>query len=137
MKPAELKKHLVAEGFQVFRTLGSQIQLAERVRDNLVMDSGIAIVCGNALSLRVTFRAHARDFPKEEQEALLGRARKLMAAGPDGYEEVEHSVVPISDPGAPDSQIDTCYEVTFERANVALADLSAELKALLQSKRSA
>jgi hypothetical protein len=137
VKPSELKKHLVAEGFQVFRTLGSQVLLAERVRDNLVMDSGIAVMCGSALSLRVTFKAHARDFPKEGEDALFERARELGAAGLDGYDEVEKAVIPISDPGMPESQIDACYEVTFERREVPLEDLAGLLTALLQGKRSA
>jgi hypothetical protein len=137
VKPPELKKYLVAAGFQVFRTLGSRVLLAERVRDNLVMDSGIAVVCGPALSVRVTFKAHARDFPNESDASLFERARQLMAADPEEYDEVETAAVPISDPGAPESQIDTCYEVTFERRNVAQADLDTELRALLRNKRSA
>lgn len=137
MKPSELKKHLVAEGFQVFRTLGSQLLLAERVRDNLVMDSGIAVVCGNSFTVRVTFKAHARDFPQDSEDALFDRARSLLAQGRAGYQEVEQAAVPITDPGAPDSQIDTCFEVTFERDRVDLADLAEELRALLRYKRNA
>lgn len=137
MKPSELKKHLTAEGFQIFRTLGSHVLLAERVRDNLVMDSGIAVVCGASLSVRVTFKAHARDFPKESEETLFERARVLVVGGLDGYREVEKAVVPISDPGTPETQIDTCYEVTFERSAISVAELDAELKTLFGTKRSA
>lgn len=142
VNPAELKKVLVQRGFQVFRTIGSQVILAERVRDNLVMDSGVSVVCGKALTLRVTVKAQASDFPRESEPELLTRARKLISAldpevvpGARAFEEVETAVVPIADPGSPERQIDTCYEVTFERAGVDEGELEESLKALLKAQR--
>jgi len=41
--PAELKKALTAEGFEIYRTTGDRILLADRVRDNLIMDSGVSV----------------------------------------------------------------------------------------------
>lgn len=141
MNPAELKKVLVQKGFQVFRTVGSQVILAERVRDNLVMDSGVSVVCGKSLAVRVTVKAQASDYPREGEEELLARARKLIGAvapsAANSFEEVQTAVVPITDPGSPERQIDTCYEVTFERAGVTEADLEDSLKALLKAQRTA
>jgi hypothetical protein len=136
VNPAELKKVLVQKGFQVFRTIGSQVILAERVRDNLVMDSGVSVVSGKELAVRVTVKAQASDFPREDESQLLARARDLQAAfGSGGFEEVETAVVPITDPGEPERQIDTCYEVTFERAGVDLGELEMALTTLLRAQR--
>lgn len=138
MNSAELKKVLVQKGFQVFRTVGTQVILAERIRDNLVMDSGVSVVCGKRLTLRVTVKAQASDFPRESEPELLTRARLLIGGlGQGGFDEVETAVVPITDPGSPDRQIDTCYEVTFERVGVEEADLEEALKDLLKAQRTA
>ena len=48
--PADLKKTLVARGFEVYRTLGDQVVLADRVRENLIMDSGVAARPGDVRS---------------------------------------------------------------------------------------
>jgi hypothetical protein len=140
VNPADLKKFLVASGFQVFRTVGTQILLAERVRDNLVMDSGVAVVCGRGLSVRVTLKAQASDFPREGDDQLLSRARGLIAGGGaaiEGFQEVETAVVPIADPGSADRQIDTSCEVTFEKVGVELDALKEQLMALLALRRTA
>ena len=57
--PAELKKTLVARGFEVYRTLGDQVVLADRVRDNLIMDSGVAARSGDVLAVRFVVRGGA------------------------------------------------------------------------------
>lgn len=41
--PVELKRALVREGFEIYRTAGRFVLLADRVRDNLIMDSGVAL----------------------------------------------------------------------------------------------
>lgn len=43
LSPAELKRALIREGFEIYRTAGSFVVLADRVRDNLIMDSGVAL----------------------------------------------------------------------------------------------
>src|SRR5690606_21407517 len=42
LTPRDLKKTLSAQGFQIYRVFGSSVLLAERVRENLIMDSGVA-----------------------------------------------------------------------------------------------
>ena len=57
--PQQLKKALVSAGFQVFRTLGEEIVLAERVRENLIMDSGVRLRASEPLEVRIKIgRAH-------------------------------------------------------------------------------
>ena len=71
-----LKHALIGEGFEVYRTLGTRIVLAERVRDNLIMDSGVAAVTEERLAVRLTFRAQKSDFPGESDGQIHARARQ-------------------------------------------------------------
>lgn len=120
----------------MFRTLGSQVRLADRVRDNLVMDSGIAVVCGRELGVRVTMRAQASDYPAESEPQLLERARRLMSVVEAvGYAEIETAVVPLQDPSEPSRQLDVSYEVTFEKGTISREILPSELRYLLSFPR--
>lgn len=124
-----LKKALVAEGFEVYRTSPNLIILADRVRDNLLMDSGVAISHGDELVVRITLRARAAEFPADSEQTLFERARALAAPIADrGYREVNSDSVPVSDPGDQTRTIDTWYEVTYERPLADEADLPAELR---------
>lgn len=138
MNPRELKQVLVTEGFQVFRVLGSHVVLADRVRENLIMDSGVVAVCGERHAARYVVRAQAADHPNETEEQLFDRARRVGAAGLEsGYAEVETAVVPVADPVESQRTLDTWYEVTFEKSGLDLAELVAELRRLLSFAKTA
>jgi hypothetical protein len=127
--PAELKKNLVARGFEVYRTLGDQVVLADRVRDNLIMDSGVAARPGAVLAVRFTVRAQASDFPAAVAGELYDRARACAAdAVGRGYSEVGVAEVPVRDPGDASSTLDTWYEVAFERSVASEDELENELR---------
>lgn len=129
LKSGELKKALISEGFEVYRTLGSRVLLADRVRDNLIMDSGVAAVGEPELGVRLVVRAQARDFPGESEASLFERARRLGAASlARGYAETEALTVPIHDPGDRSRTLDVWYEVAFEKRVESLNLLYAELK---------
>ncbi len=113
----ELKKTLIREGFEVYRTQNDYVLLAERVRDNLIMDSGVAVRSTAGLAVRIVLRAQANDFPGDGPDRLLARARELgKELEARGYEELETQTVPILDPGDRSSTLDTWYEVSLERA---------------------
>jgi hypothetical protein len=122
-----LKKALIAEGFEIYRTGPNLISLADRVRDNLLMDSGVSVVQGDALGVRLVLRAQATDFPGEDADGLFARARSLASAL-DGksYVEVGSATVPIKAPSDKSRTLDTWYEVTYERTVRDEAELYAE-----------
>jgi len=136
--PQSLKKTLVADGFEVYRTSPNLIILADRVRDNLLMDSGVAIVHGEPLVVRITFRARGAEFPGEGEQALYERARALAAPMKDrGYGEIGCTSVPVKDPGDPNRTLDTWYEVTYERRLAEEAELHPELRFALSLAKTA
>jgi hypothetical protein len=117
LTPQELKKALAQAGFLVFRTQGDDIILAERVRDNLIMDSGVRIRAGSPLMVRVVMRAQRGDFPSEAEAHLFERVNQLAEpARGGGFEEVERTVSPVVDPGDPQRTLDTFYEITLARS---------------------
>lgn len=136
--PSELKKTLQARGFEIYRTTPDEVVLAERVRDNLMMDSAVAVRTGNELAVRVVIRAQSADFPGENPEGLFGRARKLAeSAILRGFRETGTKVVPIRDPGDRTRTLDTWYEVWFERPISDLNELESELRLALALEKSA
>jgi len=136
--PSELKKTLVARGFEVYRTLSDQVVLADRVRDNLIMDSGVAAKPGEVLAVRFVVRAQASDFPSAKAEDLFARARACAAeAETRGYAEVGKAEVPVRDPGDASSTLDTWYEVSFERSVADEDELEKELRYALALEKTA
>ena len=127
--PADLKKTLVARGFEVYRTLGDQVVLADRVRENLIMDSGVAVRPGDVLAVRFVVRCQATDFPALGAEDLYERARACAAdAITRGYAEIGVAAIPVHDPGDASTTLDTWYEVSFERAVASEDELEQELR---------
>jgi hypothetical protein len=127
--PSNLKKHLIAQGFELYKTLGDRVMLAERVRDNLIMDAGVSAGFKPGLSVRFVVRAQSSDFRGESADTLFGRARELAKTSLDrGYNEVESSEVPVSDPGDETRTLDVWYEVAFERQVADLDELFDELR---------
>jgi hypothetical protein len=134
----DLKKALIAEGFEIYRTHGTAVLLADRVRDNLIMDSAVAAVTGEALKARFSTRAQRNDFPGETEEQLFQRARDQASAALErGYREVQTTVVPIVDPSDKARTLDTWFEVGFEKGVVDVPELVAELKFALSLDKTA
>ncbi len=137
LTPNELKKQLIAAGLEIFRVQGNRIHLADRVRENLIMDGGVAAVVADPLAVRFIVRAQSSHFPGETADQLFGRARTMASSSaPRGYREVETSVVNITDPGGGPQTLDTWYEVAYEKP-VDPDDLVAELRYALGVEKSA
>ena len=127
----------MAAGFEIFRVQGSRVHLADRVRENLIMDSGVAVAAGSPFVVRVVFRAQSSHFPGEGAEPLFGRAKALAGSSEArGYREVDTTVVPVKDPGGGPATLDTWYEVAYERS-VDEKDLEGELRYALGVEKTA
>jgi hypothetical protein len=137
--PAELKRKLRAAGFEVYRASSEQVLLAERVRDNLIMDSGVAAHMNSRdgeIWVEVTVRAQASHFPGAEEEGIWTHARLLAQAFLDsGYTEEGSRATPVPDPNDPQASLDTAHEIRLRRAVGNAEALFDELRAALQLPR--
>jgi len=138
--PAELKRKLRSEGFEIYRTIQSRVHLAERVRDNLIMDSGVAadLTEGDAgLSVEVIVRAQASHFPGAEEAQIQSEVETLAKAFAEaGYAEEESLKTPVPDPSDPALSLDTSHEIRLRRPVTDLDSLYAELRNALSLPRS-
>ncbi len=129
MNSSHIKRALVDAGFEIFRTRGDEIVLAERPRENLIMDSGVRLRVAEPLEVGVVLRVQKADFPSENDSNLFERVRKLARATlADGFAEVTSSVTPVTDPGDADRTLDTFYEITYAKTAAALADAIGEIR---------
>lgn len=129
-KLAELKKHLRSKGFLVYRTSEQEVQLAELVRENLIMDACVSVVVEEPLRIRFVTRAQRSDFPwtHESPAALFERARRLgVSAASHGFREVATSVAPQADPMDSGAVLDVWYQVGFEREVGSMHELDEPL----------
>lgn len=137
MTPQDLKKKLLSEGVEVYRTLSTHVVVAERVRENLILDSQVRIFHGELFALEVVYRVEAHVFRGETDEQIFGRVTTLSAfATTRGFHEVSRAIVPITDPQSPASILDHFYEITMRKDGATWNDALAGLRELLGSKRS-
>ena len=126
VNPTEIRKALLAAGFELYRTQGNQVHVADRVRDNLIMDSGVSVTTG--LSVRFVVRAQRSDFPNDATAMLFERARALAASAlARGYAETATLTSPMHDPADPSRTLDTWYEVVFEKPVTSLDEAMTEV----------
>jgi hypothetical protein len=153
---AELKRRLKSEGFEIYRTLDGRVLLAERVRDNLIMDSGVAagavptsaesveaalgatgLSASPALCVYVTIRAQLSHFPGAGYDAVLSHAWDLARAFQGrGYVAGDPANSDIHDPSHPDRTLDTIFEIPLVRQLQGSEDLLTELRVALSLPRS-
>ncbi len=129
----------------MYRSEPTQLQLAVRVRENLIMDSGVSVIfnpdqpLGQAdtqFGVRCVFRSQQSDYSADGDDEAFARARGLaQALEPIGYIERETRVVTVENPSSPGQVLDTWREVVVEKLALGWEDLVAELKAALQTSK--
>jgi hypothetical protein len=131
------KKALVDAGFEIFRSRGDEIVLAERPRENLIMDSGVRLRLTEPLDVRLILRAQKADFPNEDESHLFERVRRLAEPAVSmGFLELSTAVSKVNDPGDSERVLDTFYEITYSKTASALDDAVAQIRfALALEKR--
>lgn len=133
-----MKKALQTQGFEIYRTTPHEVMLADRVRDNLLMDSAVSVSVGSEFVVSVIVRAQSSDFPGEGESSLYGRARRCAdAVQQRGFRETKTQVVPVFDPGDRTRTLDTWYEVRFERKLPDLEHVIVEVRAALALEKCA
>jgi hypothetical protein len=130
----EIKRALKDAGLEVYRTRGDVVHLAERVRENLLMDAQIfvrAVAAPASLPpqdeawVGFVVRAQRSDFPNDGEDHLFARARRLASAALErGYHEVANHLRKVMDPGDGERTLDVWCEVSFEKP---VCDLEAAL----------
>ncbi len=131
-----IKKALTDAGFELFRSRGEEVVLAERPRENLIMDSGVRLRVGEPLEVRVVLRAQRVDFPNEDEPRIFERVRQLaVPAVAMGFSELSTAVTPVVDPSDGGRTLDTFYEITYAKRAAALDDALAELKFALRLEK--
>lgn len=129
LTPQQLKRELALAGFEVFRTKGDEIVLAERPRENLIMDSGVRLRAGAPLQVRLVLRAQKADFPHEDDPHLFERVRKLGALALEaGYVEVQATASKVTDPGDAERTLDTFYEILYAKDAATLEAAIVEIR---------
>jgi hypothetical protein len=111
----ETKRALREAGLQVYEVRDGCIALAERVRDNLILHSGIA-VCPATWTVRVTVRAQSLHYPGQSQERIALQAEELgLPFQARGFSKLGASSHDVGDPSHPGRTIDVVHAVTFQR----------------------
>ncbi len=118
MTPQEIKKVILGGGLEVYRTTGQEVIVADRVRDNLILDSGVRVrPNGPDLEVRLIMGLRRGQYPNESNDQLFGRLRDLAAPALErGFQEVHAGVAPVRDPADAKRTLDTFFEVVLARA---------------------
>ncbi len=140
MSPQELKKALISAGFEVYRTKSDEIMLADRVRDNLILDSGVRVSANPAAEIRVTLVMGIRhtQYPGENDAALFERVRRLAAPLlAAGFAESGTGQSPVTDPSDANKTLDIFFDVTFVKNEASFDAALPALKVALEVAKTA
>jgi hypothetical protein len=135
--PADVKKALVSAGFVVYRTSGNLVHVAERARENLIMDAGIRV---RALEPTVILmvRAQRSDFPHEPEDVMFDHARKLARLAIErGYTEAGTQITRLPDPNDEERTLDSWFEVSYEKQVPDLEQAMTEIAFALSIEKAA
>jgi hypothetical protein len=135
---ADVKKALAGAGFELYRIKGNEVHVADRVRDNLIMDSGVSIRAESSLAVRVVVRAQLSDFPADATTSLFERARAAaVSVVSRGYDEIQAWASALRDPVDATRILDTWYEVSYEKKVESVDEAMTEVGFALKIEKTA
>ncbi|HEY2367965.1 MAG TPA: hypothetical protein VGH87_16320 [Polyangiaceae bacterium] len=101
--------------------------VADRVRDNLILDSGVRVRAGDPVEVRLIMGLRQTQYPNDSDEQLFARLRQLAAeALGKGFSEADAKTAPVNDPADAKKRLDTFFELVLvkrEPDRAALLDL--------------
>jgi hypothetical protein len=132
----QVKQALLDAGLEVYRVVGDEIQIAERIRLH-IMDSGVRVRIGEGIDVTFTARSQRSDFPTAAPDELFARVRASVggSAGGRGYSESQADMVTVKDPVDDAKVLDTWHEVTYRKATSDVADAIAEVRWALEVEK--
>jgi hypothetical protein len=132
----DLKRQLIAAGLEIYRTRPDAVHLAERPRDNQILDAGISVrpsTPDGSFEVRVVMRAQRADFPRDSEDAMYKRVREI-AEPPltsQGFTEIESREQKMLDPGDKTKTLDVWYELVFSKVVADFDTAVSEVKRVL------
>lgn len=101
--------------------------VADRVRDNLILDSGVRVRAGETMEVRLIMGLRRGQFPNESDEQLFARLRQLASPAMNhGFVEAQTGTAPVNDPADSKKTLDTFFELVLvkrEADRAAMLDL--------------
>lgn len=130
---ATITAALSQAGVEVYRIVGSQIEIAERVRLH-IMDSGVRIELGHELQVFFRARSQRSDYPHMSSDELLALVRGAIGAPAvtQGFVEQETASREIRDPTSHEQVLDVWHEVTFAKRSASVSALIEDVQWALQ-----
>jgi hypothetical protein len=111
----------------VYRTTGQEVIIAERVRDNLILDSGVRVRAGRPMEVRIIMGLRRGQYPNESDDQVFARLRHLASpAVTRGFTEKQTGRAPVNDPADAKRTLDTFFELILgkvEEDTTAMLDL--------------
>jgi len=102
----------VEAGFEVYRTTGQEVIVADRVRDNLILDSGVRVRAGDPMEIHIIMGLRRGQYPNDSDEQVFARLRQLAApAVSRGFAEKQSHTAPVADPADASKTLDTFFEL--------------------------
>ena len=115
--------------------------LADRVRDNLILDSGVRVrakAANEVVEVRLVMGVRKAQFPSEDEAALFERVRKLAAPVLAlGFDEIGTGQSPVTDPSDSSRTLDVFYDVVFGKEADSFDGALPLLKAAIEVAKTA
>ncbi len=116
VSPSAVTAALTQAGIEVYRVVGSEIQIAERIRLHM-MDSGVRVETGSQLRVYFQARSQRSDYPHMSSEELLSLVRNAIGprASAQGFQEEGTHSRELRDPTSQEQVLDVWHEVTYAK----------------------